>query len=341
MVALSEVTASNERVATTFPTGLVAVFVGGTSGVGEYTVKTLAKYASKPRVYIVGRSREAADRIIGECKQLSGGGGTFEFIQADVSLLKSVDDVCRQIRSKETEINILFESQGSMGFAQTTSEGLPLASCLVMHSRMRFILNLLPLLQRARSLRRVVSVQAATCEGAVDLANIPGRGFPLARWRNQVASVQTLLLGEAARRAPAVGFVHTLPGIVRSGISRDARGLKMSLLVGIFSILQPLVETPPAECGERHVFYATSAMYAARQDSATGAGVALASTLSTARGTDGNKGSGMYSVGVKGESVSRQVEELLAQFRKDGTAEKVWDYIMGDFKRITGTEVVA
>lgn len=206
---------------------------------------------------------------------------------------------------------------------------------------MRFILNLLPLLQNASSLRRVVSVQAATCEGPIDLDNIAGRGFPLTKWRNQAASVQTLLLGEAARRAPGVGFVHTMPGIVRSGISRDAQGLKMSILVGIFSVLQPLVETPPAECGERHLFYATSAMYAACQDGATAAGVALEGPLSTARGTDGHEGSGMYSVDVKGESVSRKVEELLHQFRKDGTAEKVWDYIMGDFKRITGTEVVA
>lgn len=207
-----------------------------------------------------------------------------------------------------------------------------------MHSRTRFILNLLPLLQNATSLRRVVSVQAATCEGHIDLNNITGQGFPLSKWRDQLASVQSLLLEEASRRAPNVSFVHTMPGIVRSGISRDAQGLKMSILFGIFSIIQPLVETPPTECGERHVFYATSAMYAARQDTT---GVALENPLSTARGTDGNQGSGTYSIDVKGESASRKTEEVLSQFRKDGTAEKVWDYLMGDFKKITGTEVAA
>lgn len=120
MVALSTVTASNERIASTFPPGLVAVFVGGTSGVGEYTVKTFAKYTVKPKVYIIGRSQEAADRIVNECKELNPG-GAFEFIKADISLLKNVDDVCRQISSKETKINILFESQGSMGFAKSMS----------------------------------------------------------------------------------------------------------------------------------------------------------------------------------------------------------------------------
>lgn len=120
MVALSEVTASNQRVAASFPDGLVAVFVGATSGVGEYTVKAFAKYVPSPRVYIVGRSRDAADQIINECLE-SNPRGAFEFIQADVSLLKNVDDVCQKIKSKETAINLLFESQGSMAFTKGRS----------------------------------------------------------------------------------------------------------------------------------------------------------------------------------------------------------------------------
>ncbi|KAI2622708.1 putative short-chain dehydrogenases/reductase [Hypomontagnella submonticulosa] len=341
MVSLSQVIASNQRIASTFPPGLVAVFVGGTSGVGEYTVKAFAKYVSKPKVYIVGRSQEAADRIVGECKKLNPG-GTFEFIKADVSLLKGVDDVCRQLKSKETAINLLFESQGGMGFAKTTSEGLPLASSLVIHSRLRFVLNLLPLLQNASSLRRVVNVQAATSEGSIDLNNICGQGFPLFKWRNQVASVQTLLLEEVTRRAPDVSFIHNIPGIVKGGISRDAEGLGMYMLIGITNlILFPLFETRPDECGERHMFLATSARYVPREDKANAAGVPLDGTLPVARGTDGQTGSGMYSIGMKGESAPKRVETLLAQFREDGTAEKVWDYIMKDFKRITGTEVAA
>ncbi|KAF4631539.1 hypothetical protein G7Y89_g6597 [Cudoniella acicularis] len=163
VVLLPRVIESNERIASTFPQGLVTVFVGGTSGVGEYTLKAFTKYTTKPRVYIVGRSQECADRIIKECKQLNSD-GKFEFIKADVSLLKNVDNVCCQIKEKETAINILFETQGSMAFKSKTSEGLPLVAALITHLRMRFILNLLPLLQRANSLRRIVSVLAATTD---------------------------------------------------------------------------------------------------------------------------------------------------------------------------------
>lgn len=115
MVPFPKVVASNESIASTFPNDLVAVFVGGTSGVGEYTLLKLAKYAPKLRVYIVGRSQEAGDRIITECKQLNPG-GKFEFIKSDISILVNVDDVCRKIKSKEVAINILFQSQGTMSF---------------------------------------------------------------------------------------------------------------------------------------------------------------------------------------------------------------------------------
>lgn len=120
MVALPEVTESNKRIAASFPDPLVAVFVGATSGVGKYAVKAFAKYARRPRVYIVGRSRDAASQVVNECQELNPY-GSFEFIQADVSVLKNIDDVCQRIKSKETTINLLFESQGSMAFTNSWS----------------------------------------------------------------------------------------------------------------------------------------------------------------------------------------------------------------------------
>ncbi len=115
MVAVSEVIASNERIRSALPNGLVAVFVGGTSGIGEYTVKAFAKYVASPRAYIIGRSQAAADRIIEECHQLSPD-GKFEFIKADVSLLKTVDEVCNRIKTQEKAINISLPEPRDDGF---------------------------------------------------------------------------------------------------------------------------------------------------------------------------------------------------------------------------------
>ncbi|KAJ5261110.1 hypothetical protein N7478_011705 [Penicillium angulare] len=112
MVSLSEVQVSNAKIATALPAGLVAVFVGATSGIGEYSLMEFARNAKQPRVYFVGRSQEAGDRIAKECRQLNKE-GDFNFIKADVSLLKSVDDVCREIKHKEKAINVLFMTCGS------------------------------------------------------------------------------------------------------------------------------------------------------------------------------------------------------------------------------------
>ena len=113
MVSLSEVQSSNSLIPSTLPSGLVAVFVGATNGIGETTLKQFAKHTRKPRVYFIGRSQEAGDRIEAECKA-SNKDGEFVFIKADVSLIRVVDDICRDIKSKEKDINLLFLSQGTM-----------------------------------------------------------------------------------------------------------------------------------------------------------------------------------------------------------------------------------
>jgi len=113
MVSLSVVQASNASIPTTLPSGLVAVFVGGTSGIGEYTLKEFARLSHQPRIYNVGRSQQASDRIAAECKKLNAD-VQYTFIQADVSLIRSVDAVCEQVRDKEKAINLLILSAGTL-----------------------------------------------------------------------------------------------------------------------------------------------------------------------------------------------------------------------------------
>ena len=120
MVTLKQAQASNALIPKALPDGLVAVFVGGTSGIGEYTLRALAKYAVKPKVYVVGRSQEAADRILADC-QKANPEGQFIFIKADVGPVKNVDEVCREIKSKESAINLLFLTQGSLALSKSMS----------------------------------------------------------------------------------------------------------------------------------------------------------------------------------------------------------------------------
>jgi NADP-dependent 3-hydroxy acid dehydrogenase YdfG len=113
MVSISQIQASNALIPSTFPTRLVALFVGGTSGIGEITLKEFAQHSHQPRAYFVGRSHAAAERIVAECKVLNPG-GEFIFVKADVSLIRIVDEVCMEIKAKEKALNLLFLTQGVM-----------------------------------------------------------------------------------------------------------------------------------------------------------------------------------------------------------------------------------
>lgn len=113
MVALDTIRASNNRIRSTLPPGIVAVFVGATNGVGETTAKEFAKHAVAPRVYVIGRSEEAGHRIAAECKE-SNSEGSFTFIQTDASLMRNVDAVCAEIARKEKAVNVLFLTIGTL-----------------------------------------------------------------------------------------------------------------------------------------------------------------------------------------------------------------------------------
>jgi NAD(P)-dependent dehydrogenase (short-subunit alcohol dehydrogenase family) len=355
MVSQDQIRSSNALINDTLPHHLVAVFVGGTSGIGEYTVLQLAKHATKPKIYIVGRSEEASDRIIARCKVLNND-GEYMFMKVDASLLKNVDEVCREIKEREKEINIMVLSTGTLVFKTSeldfplglnakltkawgieTEEGLHAAVCLALHARMRFVVNLLPLLQRANSLRRVITVFAGTKEGSPDLGDLEALNASLFNSRGHICSLITLSLEAIAKKAPNVSFIHDYPGPVDTGIGRGMTGMVMTIMKALFKVIGPLIYIPKEQSGERHLYLATSARYPARTEGKEVVGVLLQGGIDVARGTDGKSGSGVYSVDEVCESAGHQVEVLLAGLRKDGSLEKIWKQIESDFARITGS----
>ncbi|KAJ8098048.1 hypothetical protein POJ06DRAFT_285874 [Lipomyces tetrasporus] len=68
MVNIKDVRISNSWL-TAKPPGMVAVFVGGTSAIGQGTLKQLAKYATAPKVYFVGRSKSSATPLLRELEK--------------------------------------------------------------------------------------------------------------------------------------------------------------------------------------------------------------------------------------------------------------------------------
>ncbi|EQB46613.1 hypothetical protein CGLO_14332 [Colletotrichum gloeosporioides Cg-14] len=329
MVSLKDIEASNKGIEALGP-DLVAVFVGATNGVGETTLKRFAKHALRPRVYVVGRSHEAADRILTECRA-SSNGGTFTFIKGDTSRMSNIDEICNQITHSEEATNILCLTIGTLqiGF----EDGLHYPMALTVYARHRFVSKLLPSMRRADRLRRVVSVFGATFEGAIDMSDFQGssKGWP--KLQAHMASIITLSLEAFQKTAPEVSFVHNFPGAVESGITRGSIGPLMRTLKTIFGVLGSLVHIPLEEAGERHLFLCTSARFSSGVEDAA-PGVPLPDGQTLARGVTGELGTGVYSIDANGECATVKVERLLAMFREQGTAEQTFDRVENDISKI-------
>ncbi|KAI1041334.1 hypothetical protein LB505_002484 [Fusarium chuoi] len=330
MVSLSQVQQTNASAASKLPAGLVAVFAGATAGIGKTALKSFAKYTTQPKIYYIGRSQEAGDRLQLELKELNPE-GEYVFIKKDMSLLKNVDEVCRDIKSKETSLNVLFLN---------TEEGLPLVTGLTIYSRNRLGVNLLPLLKNATSLRRVISVMAGTHEGKLFSDDIAARNIPFTSIHNSrghMCSALTLSLEALARQAPEISFIHNFPGSVDTNLIRSGDGFMMQVMKYWFKVSMTVRRQwlPKEECGERHAWLCLTGRYPGKEGSENGIKEGEAAV-----GTDGNKGSGVYSVDWDGESASGEVVKLLDGFKEEGLVEKVWKDQEKEFIRITGVTFI-
>jgi NADP-dependent 3-hydroxy acid dehydrogenase YdfG len=114
MVNIKDIRASNAAFKQS-NSGLVAVFVGATSGIGLGTLKQFAKNANAPTVYILGRSKSAAKPLL-DGISASNPKAVFNFIETEVSLIKNVDKAVDEIKSKEQKVDILFLSPGYLSW---------------------------------------------------------------------------------------------------------------------------------------------------------------------------------------------------------------------------------
>ncbi|RGP74910.1 hypothetical protein FSPOR_1083 [Fusarium sporotrichioides] len=322
MVSLSDVQQTNALAASKLPAGLVAVFAGATAGIGETALKAFAKHALRPKIYFIGRSQEAGDRLQIELRNINPE-GSYVFVKKDMSLLENVDE-------------------GTLKMGVDTDEGLPMVMAVTHYSRARLTVNLLPLLQKASSLRRVVTVMAGTKEGQLFADDIACRNIPFTsihRSRGHMCSTLTLSLEALARQAPEVSFIHNFPGSVDTDLIRSGDGVMMQVMKYWFKVSMTVRRQwlPKEECGERHAWLCWSGMFPDRLGQ-SGNGVESAGVVAV--GVDGSRGSGVYSLDWDGESARDEVVKLLGEYRQDGMVDKVWKDLETEFVRITGETCV-
>ncbi|GAD95663.1 hypothetical protein CHGG_07650 [Paecilomyces variotii No. 5] len=342
MVDLESMRKSNAKLGQYFTSCRpVAVFVGATNGIGRNAVRSFARSTRgcKPRIYFVGRSHQRGHELKEELVAINPD-GEYDFISADVGEMAAVDDVCRQIMDREEYLNLLFMSQGTADHETETSEKLRLLNAAVYYSKIRFAVNLLPLLKNAPVLRRVVSVFAAGLEGKVVVDDLDGRKISRLSHRDNLASMLSLATVQLSEEVPEVSFVHNFPGAVESGLWESMPGFLGVIIRTLAWVLGRFWYMDPEECGQRQIFMATSARFPAATmgDDGNANGVDLLDGMIPAVSLNGNSSGAAYSVNEHADAISEKKADLLRRCKSDGTQDVVWRHTMETFKRITGKE---
>ncbi|KFA54049.1 hypothetical protein S40293_09840 [Stachybotrys chartarum IBT 40293] len=323
MVAIQAIRESNARIAE-LPSGLVALFLGATSGIGQSALIQFAKYAVRPRIYVVARPTSPTTALLDELHK-SNCEGIYTVIQKDVSLIRETSDVVEFIKSRENKLDLLFESIGFISFCgrQETVEGLDSSMTTRYYSRLRAVDGLLPLLNAAES-SRVVSILAGGLEGRMDeddLGLCRDGNYSIIAASVHSATMLTLAYEYLARQNPGVSFVHAYPGAVATPLlSRGSTGLLRLLMTGFIHPLVKSFATPVDEAGARALFYLTSDRYSMKNGT-----VPLADGIEKSPLSAG----GIFLSNEKSESVDN--EKVLADFRARGVDKQVWTHTLEIF----------
>ena len=286
------------------------------------------------------RRKEEADRIISELKLLNPEGSA-TFIQKDITLIRSVDQVCADLRTREPLINALFLTAGYMTLKgrKESEEGLDQKMAVNYYSRMRFVVNLMPNLTAASDagqLSRVNSVLAAGSEGEIRTDDLDLKhNFTLHAALAHCTVFTDFMMEEFAKRYPGTTFMHSYPGTVKTGIANQLNGpIRLAVKV-MYAVMTPWILNVQ-ESGERHFFQLTSMCYPAKKwqgascrGDSDAPGIPVEARLDVMEGSDDVKGSGAYL--LDWDSKPAGDERVLGKYREMNLGPRVWEHTMQMF----------
>jgi len=263
----------------------LAVFVGGTSGIGEGMALTFAEHTKgNSNIVIVGRNKEAAEKIFSSMPKPENSEVTREFVKCDVMLMKNIQQATTDILARHPKINYLIMTPGiaAIGGRDETAEGIEKRLAVHYYARWKFLSDLLPALKNAADAGEKVaamSVYSTGKGGSIDLddldlkkgSSITKSALVAATYNDLMMEVSVLLhfmllfwhelifLQKFSEQAPTIPLIHAYPGFVRSPLMASSSS---ALVRGVSAVLLPLtrpLSVTGVECGQYmwHAIYHT------------------------------------------------------------------------------------
>ncbi|OAQ98593.1 hypothetical protein LLEC1_03107 [Akanthomyces lecanii] len=329
MVTLSAAEPSNASIATSLPSGMVAVFVGGTSGIGGHALRSFAEQARSPTIYprrpVAGSRRPHHIRLHQAESRRT--------VHVHPVRRQPFEQCCAGLRA-DSVTDQEYQSPWLTDRCATseTTEGLYKAYVLPVTSRILFSLCLLPALQRAAGLRRVVSVFAAGHEGPFDETDWAGycSKHPIMARGHTAAMITMAHNTLAGQESPGRELHPQLPGRRQDQLWQGCQGLHGCGARGARAARAAAPQVPL----HRGLYGATSAAIPPA-NGAAGAGVPLSDGMPVSVGADGRPGSGSYNLDAMCERASDAVQKRLGEAKESGAENRLWAHIMREIKEIT------
>jgi NAD(P)-dependent dehydrogenase (short-subunit alcohol dehydrogenase family) len=179
--AIANSTASNALYKpTTRPVGL---FFGGTSGIGQAMAEQLAAQTNgKAKIILLGRNKEAAERIIASFPKTDAStppeeASDYSFVKLDATSMAEVRQVTSRLLSQLPKVNFIVTTPGYLTLRgrDESSEGIDKKLACNFYSRFRLIHDLAPLVEKAAEdgeQTGVISVLSAGKYGPIELNDL-------------------------------------------------------------------------------------------------------------------------------------------------------------------------
>ncbi|KAJ7463461.1 hypothetical protein B0H11DRAFT_85425 [Mycena galericulata] len=256
----------------------VAIFVGGTSGVGHAMAEAFAHQTrGRAHIILIGRNARTAEKILAgfpKPDESTESGWAHEFVQCDGESMASVRAVCAELTVRLTRINFLVITAGgpaanSLTVSRETPEGLDAHLAMRYFMRYLFTKSLLPLLVRAQEAGQHAHVMTVLGGGfgitipATDLGIHDARRQSIKLLQGVVPSIAAIkglsrgvayndgLVAYFAAQHPALAFTHISPGqVLTPGGSHVVLGWLFAPLAWALGFVKRAFSVTQADCAQ-------------------------------------------------------------------------------------------